>query len=257
MGMTWPAALAAAAAYGASLNTLRASLTCMPHIVEGLFTAAFMLITLLAMRNRSFTLTLAAGIVLAVAGSFRPSTTYFLLPAWLVMLWFSRPRIWQWLVHVVVVLAIVLTWQRANENYMTRAGYGGRTFELQAMMPSSDVYATFSSNPPRFDSPRFTYHMPWVAAGSGLDQAAQAGDSEAKSRSGRSRRSAAGTLHALQFCKFSYFFVVSCPIFVVAFVGWMLGALGKAAGQHCLIVTSCSSCWRPSSPRPPCSSPVT
>ncbi|MGD1275611.1 MAG: glycosyltransferase family 39 protein [Tepidisphaeraceae bacterium] len=161
-GLRWPAALATAACYCFSINTLICSLYVSPYGLEGMFSALFGLLCLRALRGGSHKDALGATLIVALAGAFRPSTTLLLAPAWLyVLLSYTRqaavPR-GRWLVlHATIALPIVLAWTYANNRLMTQAGYGGRTYDLQVMQESSYDYASFHSST---TASHHTYHMP-------------------------------------------------------------------------------------------------
>jgi hypothetical protein len=227
VGLRWQAALLAAGIYGASANTLLASIICLPHVVEGLFAATFGLLAVLAVRRRSFAHAVGATAVLALAGAFRPTTTFLLVPAWLFLLWTTRPRAWQLLVHALVFAPIVGAWHFAGEHYMRKAGYGGATFDMQVMMPSLYEYASLSSTPERWAELRPTYHMPWFEVATWIDRHAGLNLLPHKATWPEPRLKRALTLVAMQTLKFSYFLVVSAPAFVVAGMAWLSGTLGR------------------------------
>jgi hypothetical protein len=61
----------------------------------------------------------------------------------------------------LIAFAIVGTWSWANEHYMERAGYGHKSFEVQALMPSIYEYSGLSPKV-EIGPLRLTFHMPAV-----------------------------------------------------------------------------------------------
>jgi hypothetical protein len=166
-GLRWPAAFLTAVAYCFSINTQYASLSASPHIVEGMFAILIALLARQAMRTRRAGLAVAMTLVFALAGAFRPTTTLLLGPLWLyVMLRFASgaPRMRALgliLMQCVIAVAIVGGWSWANEHYTARAGYGHKSFEVQALMPSVYEYAGLSPKV-EIGPLRLTFHMPAV-----------------------------------------------------------------------------------------------
>jgi hypothetical protein len=216
VGLRWPAALLAATVYSLSTNTLGASLVCLPHIEEGMFAAWFGVLAVQAMRRRSLGLALGAGVIIALAGSIRPTTLYFLGPAWAYMLWTMRPRIAHLALHAVVILPIVLSWHIANDYYTQKAGYGGMTFDLQVMMPSPYEYASLSGTPQRFSQALPTYHQPWFEVASWLDRHSRLNLLPHKPNWPQPSLKRAGILTLVQSIKFAIYLLLSAPAFLVA-----------------------------------------
>lgn len=177
-GLRWPAAWLAAAGYSLSLNTLCATLLSGPQILEGMFVGIIALLGLLAIRGQSARLSLAMTIVFAAAGAFRPTTTLFLMPLWLYVICRAAPGptsrwIRKVLLQLLVGSSIIFAWHAADEHYMAKAGYGGKTYEVQMLMPSVYEYANLSAVVKRGEL-RLTFHMPavefiaWVEVKTGL-----------------------------------------------------------------------------------------
>ncbi|MGD0387431.1 MAG: hypothetical protein ABSC42_00630 [Tepidisphaeraceae bacterium] len=180
VGLRGAAALAAASLYWFSVNTLHASLYGGPHVFEGLMSLLFGLLAIRAIQRKSISCALAASIVIAAAGSFRPTTTILLLPLWLYVIWRSdlHPlyrRLGQVAVHGAIVASIVAAWSWANNHYMTAQGYGGTTYQDQVVSSTTYDYDNLSGNAVGVrGAPRATFHMPvaellaWIEVKTGL-----------------------------------------------------------------------------------------
>jgi hypothetical protein len=112
----------------------------------------------------------------AIGGAFRQTTTSFLFPLWIFMLW--RGRQWRWVpLHIAVAAPIIFGWTYANNYFMeARSGFqrsASREFwDLQVMMPieydTASLAVAYSKTAAHPD-----YHWPmievaaWLAAKSG------------------------------------------------------------------------------------------
>jgi hypothetical protein len=166
-GLRWPAALLTAATYTFSINTQTASLIASPHIIEGMFTIIFALLAREALRTRRPALAVAMTLIFALAGAFRPSTTMLLAPLWLYLVFrFAKNQqpmraFALMVVQLVLAIAIIGSWSWANEHYTSKAGYGHKSFEVQALMPSVYEYAGLNAKV-EIGQLRLTFHMPAV-----------------------------------------------------------------------------------------------
>ncbi len=222
-GLSARAALLCAALYGTSLNTLASGLLVGPYIIEGTLAAAFVLFAMKASKEKSPGVAIAATAVFAFAGAFRPTTTYFLAPLWIYWLtWLYRPKRTLLLVNAVIAVAIIVAWYRADDYFMTKAGYGNRTYELQALMPSTYDYVSLSSAP-KIGVAHLTYHMPmveaiaWIEARAGVHLLPQVEGAPVPSL----RR--ASTLAIIQLLKQSWWLVLSAPFVMLLPVAWIFG----------------------------------
>lgn len=166
MGLSWRAAAVAAVVYSVSLNTMYYSVVAVNMVVEGMFVALFALLAVRAIggaragaaavergasggarSTATFWATAAfwATAVFALAGAIRPTTTMFLLPLWLYMLWRLRPRAGAVIGHLAIAVPIVLGCMEINRYLMQRAGFQTQTFSARVMMPASYDYASFST----------------------------------------------------------------------------------------------------------------
>lgn len=224
--LSWTAALVAAALYGFSINTLVSGLMIGPYIFEGLSVILFALLARWGMREDSGGYALAATIVFAAAGALRPTTTYLLMPLWcysVIRMSKARPnhRFASIALHATVALTIILAWYSTDDYYMTKAGYGNRVYELQALMPSTYEYATFSSVP-TIGPAHFTYHMPiiefvaWIEAQVGIHILPRVAGLPTPTLT------RALTLASVQFAKQLWWLVLSAPIAVVLAALWIV-----------------------------------
>lgn len=223
--LTWPWALLAAAMYGFSINTLVSSLVIAPYALEGAFAALFALLALRANRNMLAAYAVAATVTFSVAGFFRPTTTYLLSPLWLYWLtrwitsWTGGRKLLLFAAHMTLALGIIVAWQGANRHFMSKAGYAS-SYEMQALMPSSYEYASFSFSP-QLGPVHLTYHMPliesiaWIETHVGIHVLPQIHGTPTPSI----RR--ALTLATLQAVKQAWWLFLSLPIIVVLPFLWL------------------------------------
>lgn len=216
----------AGALYGLSINTLVSGLEIGPYSLEALFVTLFALYAQSGLRSEfPNAYAFAATFVFGIAGMFRPTTTILLVPLWLYWLfkWIAirtRYKTTLFACHCVVAAVIVWAWQAADQHFMTLAGYGNRTYELQALMPSQYEYATFSSAP-KLGPVHLTYHLPfieliaWGEAHTGIHVLPKIQGTPAPSL----RR--ALTLAVIQAVKQSWWLLLSAPIMVALPFLWL------------------------------------
>ena len=158
------AALLAAAMYGLSINTLTAALTIAPHLVEGVGTILAAWLGLLAVQRKHRGFAIGCTLTVALIGSFRPTATAFLIPMWLYSIYQSetlpiRRRLPMLMLHAALFIVIAATWNYANNYYMTRAGYGGTTYEKQVLTVAPYDYVSMSTDVQATAS-HHTFHLP-------------------------------------------------------------------------------------------------
>lgn len=177
LGLRGAAAVACAALYCLSVNTLNAGLGEGPHIIEGMMSLLAGLFAIRAIRDRSFGYALATTATVALAGSLRPTTTLLLAPMLVYTVWVAGSgvvmsrRAGQLAVHLALFLPICAAWSWADQYYMTLNGYGGTTYQTQVLATSSADFDSFSAttvnNQP---GARLEFHMPaaevlgWIGA---------------------------------------------------------------------------------------------
>ena len=178
MGMGAAPALAAAALFGFSIDTFKASLLGGPHILEGLFSLLFGLLAWKAISKKRRGDALLASLVFALAGALRPTTTLLLFPLWLFMVartLTGTGKLRRLALHLLIIVPVIAAWNWGNNHYMTLNGYGGRTYEDQVLAKTG--YDFDSLNPTATTQSaveHLTYHMPgaellaWVEVKTGL-----------------------------------------------------------------------------------------
>jgi hypothetical protein len=170
------AALAATVCYAVSINTLFFSTVALSYAVEGMFATLIGLCARRAIQTRSCVWAFAGTGAWALGGAFRQTTTAFLFPLWIFMLW--RGRRWRWIpLHASIAASMISGWSYANHYFLeARSGFqksASREFwELQVMMPieydTASLAVTSSKTAAHPD-----YHWPmievaaWLAAKSG------------------------------------------------------------------------------------------
>lgn len=224
-GLTGQWAWLAAAMYGFSINTLVSSLFIAPYALEGTFAALFALLALRANRNMEPACAVVATLTFAVAGLFRPTTTYLLAPLWLywltkwMMSWKRKKKLPLCAAHIILALGVIVAWQAANRHFMSKAGYAS-TYEMQALMPSSYEYATFSFSQ-KLGPVHLTYHMPlielisWIEKHVGIRLLPQIRGTPTPSI----RRAAMLTI--IQAVKQAWWLFLSAPVIIVVPLLWL------------------------------------
>lgn len=226
MGLSWRAAAVAAVVYSFSLNTMYYSVLTANLVVEGMLVSLFALLAARAIGSKRLgTAGLSAGFwattVFASAGAIRPTTTMFLVPLWLYMLWCLRPRAGALVLHLAIAVPIVVGGAAANDYLMKRAGFAMETFSSRVMMPASYDYASFSAATmhaavakPSYELPAFEL-MAWVHDRLHLHLLPTGSTWPTPSL----RR--AILLIAMQACKFGFYLVWSAPLLLVIPLVWL------------------------------------
>lgn len=157
-------ALAAAAAFGLSICVLYFGMLVLSYAVEGAAATAFGVLAWRGLKRGASGPLYGASIVWALSGALRATTSAFLMPLWLWMLWSSRrtTRIWR---HVLLAAFLVAPWVLANRYLLeAKAGFresAGKGFwDLQVMMPIQ--YQTDGLGIQPADGSEPAFHWPFV-----------------------------------------------------------------------------------------------
>jgi hypothetical protein len=166
-GLSVRAALLAAAALAASVNLLFFGGAALNYVPEGLASLAAAVLIFRAVRLRHAGWALAATIAWAAAGVIRPTTTVFLAPLWIYMMWRAfrpNPRIVALLACILLGGAIVKSWQFGNSRLLAlkNGGVAGNSFVDQAYMGGSFDYTSMDLNKAATTTDAHSYHWPWV-----------------------------------------------------------------------------------------------
>ena len=173
MGLSVRTALAAALVLAFNVNLLVFSDQALNYAPECAITLAFACIAATAVRRRSFGWSLGATAVFAAAGAIRPTTTAYLFPLWLYVLWRTRATsgkplerrsaarsFGELLTHVAVAVVLIGGWQTANTRLLSAAGFKGTTYDFQVMIPAKYDYASLGGQNTGNTAATASFHMP-------------------------------------------------------------------------------------------------
>lgn len=157
-------ALMAAAAFGLSVCVLYFGMLVLSYAVEGAAATAFGVLAWRGVKRRTKGSLYGATAVWALSGALRATTSAFLMPLWLWMLWTSRrtTRVWR---HVLLAACLVAPWVLANRYLLEakagfREGAGKGFWDLQVMMPIQ--YQTDGLGIQPADTSEPAFHWPFV-----------------------------------------------------------------------------------------------
>ncbi len=162
--LTHRSALLAAAAFGFSICVLYFGMLVLSYAVEGAAATAFGLLAWRGLSRKSKGALYGASAVWALSGALRATTSAFLMPLWLWMLWSSR-RSTKVGKHLLLAVCLSAPWVLANR-YLLEAKVGfqesaGRGFwDLQVMMPIQYQTDGVGIQPTEKVEPAF--HWPFV-----------------------------------------------------------------------------------------------
>ena len=161
-------ALIATAAYGFSIDNMYFSDIALSYAPEGMFATALGLCVHRAIKLKKLSWALAATLIWAVSGALRQTSSSFLFPLWVLMLWRGKQlRFIHW--HLLVAVPIVAGWTHANTHYLNAAagnppggGAAHGFWALQVMMPSNHDPTKLGLDEDVKEEATSQYHWPFI-----------------------------------------------------------------------------------------------
>lgn len=213
-GLDRRAAILATAVFAFSVCTLYFGMVVLSYAVEGAAATAFGFLAWRGLKSESGRPLFGATIVWALAGAFRATTSAFLLPLWLGMLWSARRKTKVWM-HVLLATLLVVPWMAANW-YLLEAKSGFRStasrgfWDLQVMMPIQYQTDALGIRPSAEETP--AHHWPFVEVlVKGLVATGLVDQIQPAPSMGRAAR-----LAGVQVVKWAFYLLVSVPALGVA-----------------------------------------
>jgi hypothetical protein len=231
VGMDGGRAVAVAAMYAASINLLYFSTVALSYSIEGMFSASIGWLAYTAVTRRSCRWALAVTLVWAVSGAFRPTTTVFLFPLWLYVVWrttswHSRASVLRAVILFVCAAPIIYGWSAVNKYFLAaKTGFdplvANQTYELQVMMPTTYDYSHLAAAG-EAEPVAFSYHWPCVELFSLLERKLNIHLLPHSSRWPEPSLAHAARLSGMQFFKLSFYTIFSAPLLLLAPVALFL-----------------------------------
>lgn len=168
-------ALLATAAYAFSINLSFFSCVPLSYAPEGMFATVFAFLSWRGIQTQNLKYTLAATFLWALGGAFRQTTTYFLAPLWLLMLW-QGGQLRRLPLHLLVAIPLIWSWNHANHHYLAASlgdlsrDVARDTWQLQMMMPANHDYARLGLDHDATQTSVSTYHLPLVEFATWFDE---------------------------------------------------------------------------------------